>query len=536
MAKRQSKIVAPDGRPIEVDVLTEEMGSAELTGIRSVWDHMPIAGNLSPTLLANLMTEAQQNAPRNYLTLAEEMEERDPHYASVLSNRKNAVTGLEIGVEEASEDATGKKHADAVRELGRDPVFPDMITDLLDSLGKGYSAVDIVWHRGSEWWPERYEWRDPRFFIFDYTTMRSLRLLTDDQIMGIPLPPYKFLVHTPRIKTGLPVRGGLARLVAAFYMCKAFTLTDWMAFAEVFGMPLRVGRYGRGATQDEINTLITAVANIGTDAAAILPEGMQIEFEKGNSEGAKGGGEKLFQGMADWFDRQVSKAVLGQTLTTDALSTGLGSNVASVHDEVRSDIMMHDKRQVEHTLNRDLVKPFIDLNYGPQDSYPRVRLQVFNPVDVKALASGVSMLVPLGLRVSQDELRDKMGLRDPGPKEEVLSGPATAAPTPAAAPALNDRRALNDSAPNPHGVPENDDIDHLADDAAADWEPRMRPFIEQIEQLAEEVAAQHGTIKDMIARLPELFDSMDEDQLAEAVATMNLKARALGDATDNPAA
>jgi phage gp29-like protein len=533
MTMRQSRILGPDGRPIQTAVLSEEISAPTLTGIRSVWDRVPIAGNLSPNVLADLLIEADQNAPRNYLTLAEEMEERDTHYSSVLRTRKNAISGLEIAVSDATEDAAGKKQADAVRALIEDPGFEDMVFDLLDAIGKGFSAVEIIWERGAEWRPLRYAWRDPRFFIFDLTTMRELRLLDDEHIMGVPLDPYKFLVHQPRLKSGIPIRGGLARLAAAAYMCKSYTLTDWMAFAELYGMPLRIGHYGQGATQDQINTLITAVANIGTDAAAVLPEGMQIEFAGNIGASSKGGGQDLFQPLADWLDRQVSKAVLGQTLTTDALSTGLGSNTASVHDEVRGDILAADKRQIEITLNRDLVRPFIDLNFGPQTLYPRIALKIFEAEDVTALSTAVAALVPLGLRVSQDELRDKIGLRDPDETDEVLAPPSVpSAPAPVAPNAL----ALNAPTPNPTDAPADDDIDKLADTGASDWEPLMSPLMDAIERVAAEVAAAGGGEAEFRARLPELFQQMDEAALAEAVATATFKARALGDATDNPAA
>ena len=82
----------------------------------------------------------------------------------------------------------------------------------------------------------RYEWRDPRFFVFDRDDGRTLRLLDKaDSLRGVPLQPCKWIAHVPRLKSGLPARGGLARLVALAYMVKAYALTDWMAFAEVFG-------------------------------------------------------------------------------------------------------------------------------------------------------------------------------------------------------------------------------------------------------------------------------------------------------------
>jgi phage gp29-like protein len=44
-------------------------------------------------------------------------------------------------------------------------------------------------------------------------------------------------MHYPRLKSGLPLRNGLARLVAVMYMLKSFTVRDWWAFAEKFGIP-----------------------------------------------------------------------------------------------------------------------------------------------------------------------------------------------------------------------------------------------------------------------------------------------------------
>ena len=271
-------------------------------------------------------------------------------------------------------------------------MFAGLLEDSLDALGKGFSAVEIIWDRsGPQWKPARYEWRDPRFFVFDRTDGTTLRLLDEaDSYQGIDIEPYKWVIHKPRLKSGIPIRGGLARLVAIAYMVKSYTVTDWTAFAEVFGMPLRLGRYGPNATEEDILKLIAAVANLGTDAAAVLPDTMRIEFiEVGNRQG----GADLYEKLAVYLDKQVSKAVLGQTMTAD---DGSSRSQAQVHDEVRGDILRSDARQLEDTLNRDLVKPFIDLNHGPQERYPKLLLPVNEPEDIKVLAEALGYLVPLG--------------------------------------------------------------------------------------------------------------------------------------------
>lgn len=520
-----SKLLGPNGQPIEYDVLQEPIARPTLTGIRTVWGNAPIAQGLTPQRLAQVLLDANEGWPRDYLTLAEEMEERDWHYSSVLGTRKRAVSGLAATVESASDDAADVKLADAIRELIRQAAFGDMVDDALDALGKGYSAVEIIWDRSGKAWQPTYAWRDPRFFRFDYVTQSELLLLSDDNIMGNPLPPFKFIQHRPRLKSGVPVRGGLARLVAAAYMCKSYTLTDWLAFAEVFGMPLRIGRYDPGATPADINTLITAVANIGTDAAAIIPKSMDITFAE--LPKTSDGGAAVYSNLADWLDRQVSKAVLGQTMTTDAQSTGLGSNTAEVHNEVRTDIQVSDAKQLENTLNRDLVKPYIDLNYGPQAVYPRLKLAIVEPDDIQKLATALSLLVPIGLEVEQSVIRDKLGLPEPAPDAKLLHAPAAAA-TPAAPDATS--KAANRAHAVLPGAPTTDGIDRMIDDALDDWQPLIEPIADPVRALASRSANE----TEFIAGLAGLMQSGNPAELVRSLATQAFKARALGDASDDP--
>ncbi len=370
------------GNPINKSELSEEYAEPSLTGIRSVWDNASVAQGLTPQRLASVMRAAADGDAEEYLILAEEMEERDLHYASVMGTRKRAVAGIEPTVIPGGDDDKSLEIADAVRDLVEQPEFPGLVTDLLDGLGKGYSACEIMWDQsGSKWRPKEYIWRDPRFFVFDRNTGQRLRLLDETAPSeGNPLPPFKFVVHTPHLKSGIPIRSGIARLAAVSWMCKSYTLADWMAFAEVFGMPLRVGRYGADATERDKAILKMAVANLGSDAAAILPDSMRIEFVEG---GKATGGPELFLKLAEYLDRQVSKGVLGQTMTTD---DGSSQAQANVHNDVRLDIKNDDGHQVAATVNRDIIKPFVDLNYGVQERYPRVRIREEEAEDITTMA------------------------------------------------------------------------------------------------------------------------------------------------------
>ncbi len=201
-------------------------------------------------------------------------------------------------------------------------------------------------------------------------------------------------------------------------------LKDWVTFAEIFGQPLRLGKYSPGATEADKQALLSAVANIGTDAAAIIPESMLIEFVE--TRGA--GGAEVYERFCEYLDKQVSKAVLGQTLTTETPRDGGGSRAAAqVHDAVRRDIMESDARRLGATLTRDLVRPIVDLNLGPQRRYPRIALGLSADNDVKLFADMVAELADRGLRVGQREVLRRLGLPEPAADEPLLEPAAAGA-------------------------------------------------------------------------------------------------------------
>ncbi|WP_119035820.1 DUF935 domain-containing protein [Hephaestia caeni] len=411
------------GRPIRREALTREVATPTIGGVRSPLGGYPGDG-LNPVRLANILREADAGDPLRYYELAEQIEERDPHYLAVLSTRKRSVAQIDITVDAASDDAADVDLADMVRDwLTRDELA-DEVFDMLDAIGKGESFTEIVWDTSAgQWRPDRLEWRDPRWFVPDRTDLRTPMLRGGEDGSGVdtPLEPFKFIHHIAKAKSGLPVRSGLARLAAWGWMFKAFTLRDWAIFTQTYGQPVRVGKFHSGASDEDKKTLFRAVANIAGDCAAIIPAEMEIEFISAENIGSGAG---LYEKRADWLDRQMSKAVLGQTTTTDAISGGHA--VSREHRQVQEDIETADCKALAATLNRDLVRPWVDLDRGPQKRYPRLRIARPKQEDLTGLADSLAKLVPIGLRVQQSEIRDKFGLSDPDEGAELLAAPAPA--------------------------------------------------------------------------------------------------------------
>jgi phage gp29-like protein len=542
-----SPILGPDGQPYQRPLslqekkdLSEEVARPELIGMRTFWDQSAASG-LTPERLAQLLRGSIRGDMRPYLELAEEMEERDPHYFSVLGTRKRALSRISASVEETKGDDS--KIVGAVRDLVAEPAFRDMLRDLVDAFGKGYAAIEIMWgERNGMWWPQGYAWRDPKYFTFDYISRTELRLAELTMIDGSALPPAKFIVHRPKLKSGIPIRGGLARVVAWAYLFKNYSLKDWQIFLDVFGMPIRLGKYHPAATPEERRKLLTAVASIAVDAAAIIPDSMVIDFIE-----AKQNGGQPFENMCRYLDEQVSKAVLGQTMSTDGHAGGLAQ--AKIHNQVRIDILEDDADQVGTTINRDVIAPFVSLNWGDKAQKPRVMFPVAEPEDVAVLSDALAKLVPVGLRVSAQEVREKIGVREPEDGEEVLEAPQAAPEDPSTNPvtsgyqrdaSLNRRRypframcpcgcgkplartALNAQLPP---ATEPDVIDLIGAEEASEWEPQLSPLVEAIMQ----AAAESSSYEEFSAALDGLAASIDVDPLAKRLMVSAMKARGFGD-------
>ncbi|MFT0211818.1 DUF935 domain-containing protein [Pseudomonas sp. F1_0610] len=502
-----SQIIDIHGRPLRAETLKEPQ-TARLAGLHSEFAEHPVR-NLTPHRLARILQDAEEGQLKGQAELFQDMEERDGHIFSEISKRKRAVIGLDWTVDPAR-NATAQEKADAefLHELLLDlDNVEDLMLDMLDGIGHGYSCIELQWQRyGKEWQPQAFHHRPQSWFITENTNQNKLLLRTNH---GEPeeLRPFNWIVHTPKARSGYIARTGLYRVLAWPYLFKHYSTRDLAELLEVYGMPIRLGMYPAGTAEKEKATLLNAVTQLGHSAAGIIPESMKIEFQA-----AAQGNADPFLAMMEQCDASISKAVLGGTLTSQTSSGGGGSYaLGKVHNEVRHDLLESDARQLAATLTKDLLWPLIVLNRGGDLNnrrMPRFSFDLKQTEDLSTFATALPPLVNIGMQIPKTWVHDKLGIPQSDAHEEVLA-PVNVAMLNQQPPKL---AALNSILAAVY--PDQSALDHTLNNLPATQKQQqldgiLAPLLSAIEQGQDEHA--------VLGLLAEAFPELDESALTEAL-------------------
>lgn len=513
-----------------------------------------VTDSLGPEKLASILRAAREGEMVAYLELAEAMEERDLHYYSLLQTRKLAVTGATWVVDaleaaktrgkadkskpvtgQASSATGGTSKASAsdeeiasalLEEVIETPAFRFWCADALDAIAKGFAVSQPVWDTsgrvGGRWQYKEFRRVDPRCFRFMWPNLTELMQRDSTHINGMREPDPGLVVHYPRLRASVPVRGGLAMLAAVTWMFKNFTIKDWMAFCEVYGMPLKVGKYPAGSTTlDEQAALRRALSNVGHDAALLIPDSVEIEIEAGRA------GTSPYEGLAEYFDKQLSKGILGQTMTSD---DGSSLAQAAEHTKVRIAYAKADGFNLAATAQAQIFAPWVALNFGPDARVPWAYPSVDEPEDIKAWSEAVTPMILAGLKVPAKFARGKFGIPEPEAGEELIEQPA---PEPVAGavpgkPGAAKPAAKPKIAPNAEAV---EAADEIVDGVLTDWEPVLVEWKDTIEALgAEATSYEH-----FLELLDQFTKHTDSNPFVRKLAIAAAEARLLAESAEGQA-
>ncbi|MEK6674829.1 MAG: DUF935 family protein [Planctomycetota bacterium] len=373
----------------------------------------PGAG-LTPSRLAAILREADDGSLSTPMQLFEEMEEKDAHLYSIANTRRLALTGLDWRIVSAADqnENVDRPPADEAAAFAReildrvDP-FDEMLQHLSLAVGRNIAVAEIVWEFVQDRLvPIQIVPVDFTRIVFD--DLDQPRILTRDEPRnGITLPPNKFIIHTPHSVSGHPQRGGLLRVTAMIYLMKNLALKDWAIFSEVFGMPVRIARYEPSATPEEKREMLRMLESLGSNAAGIFSRAVELQVIEAN----RGSAGPPYERLVEFLNREMSKAWLGQTLTTDVTGQSGSIAAARTHETVRQDLLMDDARKEARTIRRDLLGPITRLRFGPDAPVPHFRRQPKLTTDRRELAEVLDAAAHrLGIDVPLGWARESLGI------------------------------------------------------------------------------------------------------------------------------
>ena len=422
-----AKILGPDGLPITTEALSEPQTSHYSHLQRELQTH-PTRG-LTPSKLASILDQAEQGDLLAQFDLYEDMEEKDGHIAAELGKRRRALLVDWSVVPPDNPTPAEKRNAELLAELvGEIADFEDVLFDVTDAIGKGFSCCEIEWHKPGKYWvPKTITHRPQSWFVVHRGYRQQLRLrsnTTVDGIVGEPLQTFGWITHVHKAKSGYLERTAMFRQLVWPYLFKNYSVGDLAEFLEIYGIPVRIGKYPSGASEKEKMTLLRALVGIGHNAAGIIPAGMELDFLD-----AATGDPKAFELMLNWCERTQSKVILGGTLTSGADGKSSTNALGNVHNEVRKDLRDSDIRQVGSTITRDLLYPLAVLNGLAPDGMrrcPVFRLDVGETEDMAAYAEALPKLVDIGVQIPVQWAQEKLGIPQPEDGEPVLQATSPA--------------------------------------------------------------------------------------------------------------
>jgi len=159
----------------------------------------------------------------------------------------------------------------------------------------------------------------------------------------------------------LPSAYGILEQIVPLTIFKRHSWASWDEFEQVFGVPIRIARTMID-TKKHRDELQLWLENMGVNSYGIFDKRVDLEIKENNKSDAF----NVFAQKIQLINKEISKAILGQTMTMD---DGSSYSQANVHLDTLSEITNADIADVEDWFNSEFINVMRAWGYDIPDGY-----------------------------------------------------------------------------------------------------------------------------------------------------------------------
>ena len=427
----------------------------------------------------------------------------DPHVGACIESRKAGVKSLnwEIIPTESAEQSQ------FIQKIFENLRIDQIVSEILDAPLFGFQPLEITWKNEDGFIiPSDIQGKPPEWFCFGNSN--ELRFKPQGSIDGEELPYGKFLLAVHDASYSNPYGSKLLSRCYWPVMFKKGGMKFWTMFVERFSGAFAIGKYPRGAQQEEIDSLANMLENLVQSAVAAIPDDSSVQILEA---GGKGASSEVFKSFCEFFNAEISKAIVGQTMTTEVGANGSYA-AGKVHEGVRQDIVASDSRLVTDVMNT-LISLICEFNFNQTDSLPKFGFWSEKDVDKTQAERDATLLNTKGFRFTANYWKKTYGFEDED--FNIID--------------MNEQASMFSRTEPVY----KDEADYLTDsmtveDVENEMDGILKPVIELLEK--------SDSYDEVLKKLPEIYDGMDSDSLAvmldRAMFLMSLYGRLKGERRD----
>lgn len=227
------------------------------------------------------------------------------------------------------------------------------------------------------------------FRLLDYTKgeMRIFDVSPTGTVLSTshPADPARYIIHRGSTMPLPDNWGGPMRALLFWWLLKNMSRQWWADLLERFGAPFLKGKYKDAASKAVLERAFRMAYRLG---GIVISKDTEVEIV----QAAAGDSSNSHERFITLCNKEISKLIVGQTLSTNSDPTGMGGGASEIQGKVRDDIRKKDARLLGMTIRQQLFTQLCAINVQRGKS----PLIIFGSDSTEEMLAMVSLIKSLG--------------------------------------------------------------------------------------------------------------------------------------------